>query len=326
MRTAFSVLFLTFLAGIPTWAQEAIALGLKGPVHIVLTEEFGTPDGASPSEPTGSTFEVYEQGGYMREFFRYKPDGSLWTHTVYERKGPQIFRMQVTSTAPPIESHTEQNVFDAQGRVIETDTYDANGVLVSRFKGEFVEQQPNASIYRRTVSKADGTESTAESIETTDPETGLTHQVETRDGKTEADWLIQRNRDGTVENDKIVYKDGSYNERDRKADGTTVEDKYSAKTKSHTYQKTDAQGHLIEVIEKSDSHYIRCTYSFDKGGRPTGQINYDAAGNILDKSTAEYRDDSHGNWVEKKSIVWDTKSDPMQPKIVQSTLRTINYY
>lgn len=76
----------------------------------------------------------------------------------------------------------------------------------------------------------------------------------------------------------------------------------------------------------SDSHYIRCTYSFDKEGRSTGQINYDADGNILDKSTAEYPDDSHGNWVEKKSIVWNTKADPMQPKIVENTLRTINYY
>ena len=80
------------------------------------------------------------------------------------------------------------------------------------------------------------------------------------------------------------------------------------------------------MIEKSDSQYIRCTYSFDKEGRPTGQINYDAAGNVIDKSTAEYRDDPHGNWIEKKSIVWDTKVEPMQPKIIMTTLRTINYY
>ena len=80
------------------------------------------------------------------------------------------------------------------------------------------------------------------------------------------------------------------------------------------------------MTEQSDSYNIRCTYSFDKEGRSTGQINYDAAGNIIDKSTAEYRADSHGNWVEKKSIVWDTKAEPMQPKIIMATLRTINYY
>ena len=97
-------------------------------------------------------------------------------------------------------------------------------------------------------------------------------------------------------------------------------------TKSHTYQESDAQGHLIEMVEKSDSYYIRCTYSFDAEGRSTGQTNYDATGKILDKSTAEYRDDSHGNWIEKKSILWDTKTEPVQPKIVLTTLRTINYY
>jgi hypothetical protein len=126
--------------------------------------------------------------------------------------------------------------------------------------------------------------------------------------------------------DKIVYADGSYNERERRADGTTLEDRYSAATKSHTYQTSDAHGNLIEVIQGSHSQYIRCTYSFDKDGRSTWQVNYDASGNIVDKSTAEYRNDSHGNWIEKKSIVWDTKADPMQPKIALTTLRTINYY
>ena len=188
-----------------------------------------------------------------------------------------------------------------------------------------LQQDSNSDKLRRTETNADGTESMAEINETADPKTGITHQVETRNGKPQTDWVIQRNPDGTGK-DRIVYADGSYNERERRSDGTTVEDRYSAQTRSHTYQKSDTQRHLIEVITQSDSHYIRCTYSFDKDGRSTGQINYDAAGNILDKSTAEYRNDSHGNWVEKKSIVWDTRADPMQPKIVLTTLRTINYY
>src|SRR5882757_2685229 len=82
--------------------------------------------------------------------------------------------------------------------------------------------------------------------------------------------------------------------------------------------------HLVEVVEKSDSNYIRCTYSFDEAGRPTGRTNYDASGKILDKSTVEYRDDAHGNWIEKKAIVWDTKSEPMKQKIVVTNLRTIS--
>jgi hypothetical protein len=144
--------------------------------------------------------------------------------------------------------------------------------------------------------------------------------------KSETDWLIQRNDKGKPEKDKIVMADGSYNERERRPDGTTVEDRYSATTKSHTYQKSDAHGHLIEVMQESDSGYIRCTYSFDEDGQPTGQINYDAFGKILDKSTVEYRDDAHGNWIEKKAVVWDTKSEPIKQRIVSISLRTINYY
>ena len=323
MRLAFTILFLNLLAGLSAWAQEALAIGLKGPVHSVLTEEF-TSEGGVHREPSGSVLEIYDREGYQLDVYRYKPDGSIWVHTVIDRKGPLVSRMQVTGTAP-FESSSTQNVSDARGRVIETDRYDANGVLVSKSKGEFVDDQSNSSSYRHTESNANGIESTEEISETNDPKTGITHQVETRNGKPQTDWVIRRNPDGTAK-DKIVYADGSYNEREQRSDGTTVEDRYSALTKSHTYQKSDAQGHLIEVIEQSDTQYIRCTYSFDKDGRSTGLINYDAAGNILDKSTAEYRNDSHGNWVEKKSIVWETKAEPMQPKIVQTTLRTINYY
>jgi len=324
MRTAFLVLVLMAVTQIPASSQEAKVVGLKGPVHSVLTEEF-TSEGGTRPEPSGSVLEIFDRQGYQLEVYRYKPDGSLWVHTVFDRKGPLVSRTQTTGVAP-FESGSTQNFFDTQGRLIGMDTYDVNGALVSRSRGEFMEQQPDSTIYRRTETKADGSESTAESTETTDPETGLTHQIEIRDGKPEADWVIQRNKDGTLEKDKIVYKDGSFNERERKADGTTVEDRYFAPTNSHTYQKSDTHGHLIEVLEKSDSHYIRCTYSFDESGRPTGQINYDADANILDKSTTEYRDDSHGNWIEKKSTVWDTKTEPLQPKIVATTLRTINYY
>jgi hypothetical protein len=304
-------------------AQEAAAVGLKGKIHIVSTEEFRSEDGVR-REVTGSTIDVYDPNGYQLEFFRYKPDGSLWTHTVYIRNGWQIFKTQTTGT-PPFRDGSTQNVFDAEGRAIETDTYDENGDLVSKSTNDLVEKQGNTTVYQRTETSASGSASRTEVSDTTDLQSGVTHQVETRDWKPDTDWVIQRNADGT-EKDKIVYADGSYNERERRADGTTVEDRYSAQTKSHTYQKGDAQRHLIEVIQGSDSQYIRCTYSFKEQGRSTGQINYDAAGNILDKSTAEYRNDGHGNWVEKKSVVWDPKSEPMQPKIIMTTLRTINYY
>lgn len=324
VRLAFAILFISFMVGAPAWAQEALAVGLKGPVHTVLAEEFKSDDGVH-REAMGSTLDIYDSKGYQLEFFRYKPDGSLWAHMVYSRDGSRIFKIQATGI-PPFRSSSTQNVFDAEGHVIETDTYDQNGTLISKSTNDLVQQHGDSATYLRRETSADGADSTAEINETTDPQRGITRQVQTKDGKPDTDWVIQRNADGKPVKDKIVYADGSYNERERRADGTTVEDRYSAATKSHTYQTSDAHGNLIEVIQGSDSQYIRCTYSFGTDGRPTGQINYDAAGKILDKSTVEYEDDSHDNWVEKKSMVWDTKLDPLEPKIVLTTLRTINYY
>ncbi len=324
MRRNWLALILILLVRLPSWGQEAAVVGLKGHVHTVLTEEFINENGAS-RQSRGSTFDVYDPQGYELEFYRYKPDGALWVHSITSRNGEQVFSSQTTGTTP-FESFSIQNVLDGEGRVIETDTYNADGVLTKKSANEFLEKRTESTTYRSTESNADGTENTREVIESTDPKTGITHQIATMNGKPETDWVIQRNEKGGPEKDKIVYADGSYNERERRPDGTTVEDRYSASTKSHSYQTSDARGQLTEVASKSDSSYIRCTYSFDKTGRPTGQINYDASGKILDKSTIEYQDDSSGNWTEEKIIIWDTMSEPMKQKIIVTNLRTINYY
>src|SRR5882724_3330639 len=115
-----AALILMLLVRLPSWCQEATAVGMKGRVHTVLTEEFSDENGL-PRESRGSTFEVYDPHGYQLEIYRYKPDGSLWVHTIFSRNGEQILKMQTTGTAP-FENVTVQNVFDADGNVIETDT------------------------------------------------------------------------------------------------------------------------------------------------------------------------------------------------------------
>jgi len=297
---------------------------MKGRVHTVLTEEFSDENGL-PRESRGSTFEVYDPHGYQLEIYRYKPDGSLWVHTIFSRNGEQILKMQTTGTAP-FENVTVQNVFDADGNVIETDTYDADGVLTKKSTNEFLEKRTESNTYRSIESGVEGAVNTREVVESTDPKTGITHQIATMNGKPETDWVIQRGGDGVPEKDKIIYADGSYNERERRSDGTSVEDRYSASTKRHTYQTSDPRGNVTEVIQKADSDYVRWTYSFDETGRPTGQVNYDASWKILDKSTIEYQDDPSGNWTEKKIIVWDTPSEPMKAKIIVTSLRAMNYY
>ena len=324
MRTFCLALILTFLVQHPSQSQEASALWLKGPVYTVLTEEFSDENSTS-HQSSGSAFDIYDRKGYLLELYRYKPDGSMWAHTIFSRKGEQIFKSETTGTAPS-ENFSVLNAYDADGHIVETNTYNADGFLTKKTKNEFLENRPESTTYRSIESDVEGTENTREIVESTDSKSGLTHQIATMNGKPETDWVIQRDGNGVPQKDKIILADGSYNERERGADGTTVEDRYFASSNSHTYQKTDAQGHRIEVVNKSGSSYIRCTYSFDQDGRPTGQVNYDAAGKILDKSTIEYQDDSFGNWTEKKIILWDTTSEPMKRKMVATSLRTINYY
>src|SRR5438034_1641765 len=148
--------------------------------------------------------------------------------------------MQTTGTAP-FENVSVQNVFDADGNIIETDTYDAEGVLTKKSTNEFLEKRTESTTYRSIES---GAVNTREVVESIDPKTGITHQIATMNGKPETDWVIQRGGDGVPERDKIIYVDGSYNERERSSDGTTVEDRYSASTNSHTYQTSDERGNL----------------------------------------------------------------------------------
>ncbi|MGH9864412.1 MAG: hypothetical protein ACRD4H_03250 [Candidatus Acidiferrales bacterium] len=318
--SAALLIVVPILTAQPVQSQQPL-LGFKGRVASVLTEEFASPDGAS-REPNGSTLDIYDPAGNEVEFFRYKPDSSVWQHIVYYRNGPRVFRVDETGTAP-YDSQSEQTFYDAEGHELEHDMYDANGVLTSKSTYNLVQQLPNSTISEQTDTKQ-GAKSTTITTETTDPQTGITHQIATKNGQPYYDWVFHRSAHGA--DHKIIYADGSYAEHYRRSDGTTIQDSYYAPDKSHNYEKLDALGHTVEVIFKSNSNYLRCTYLFDKAGRQTAQINYDASGNILEKTTAEYRDDSHGNWIEKKSIVWNTKAEPMQPETVTFTLRIIDYY
>lgn len=240
--------------------DEASLLGLRGHVHTVLTENFSSKAGVS-RESLNSSFDIYDSRGYQLEGYLYKPDGSLWAHTIISRDGEKIFRSETTGTVP-FESFSTQNIFDAHGNVIETDTYDADGTLSKKVTvGEVIEDAA---------------------------EEGPAHDSAREQGAQASSEAISM--------------------------------------ASHRTQTSDAQGRLIEAIDDSNSKHIRCTYSYDEAGRPSGQINYDAAGKVVEESSTEYRTDSTGNWVEKTTIVWDTTSDPMKPKIVETSLRTINYY
>jgi hypothetical protein len=305
-------------------AQDARLVGLQGRVHTVLTEEFDYQDSVS-GQSRGSSYDVYDPEGYQLEVYRYKPDGSVWVHTILTRKGWRIFKSQTTGSAP-FETSSMQQIYDGEGRLIETDTYDGNGTLVKKSTNDFEKDRDGTTIVLFRGSSSDGKESVRHIVETTDPVTGISHQIATLNGRPETDWTIERTNSGKPVKDKIVYGDGSSNERVSMPDGSRVEEWHSGQSERHTYQKTDAQGRIIEVIQESGKSYVRCTYSFDKKGRDTGQINYDRSGGILSKSSLEYSDDAAGNWIEKKVFIWDKTRESPQEKLALTSLRTITYY
>jgi hypothetical protein len=220
---------------LPALPQEAIAARLVGNVHSVLTEDIDYQEDQS-GVSRGSVFELYDLKGYQLELYRYKHDGSLWAHTVFIRDGWKIFELQATGTAP-FESTTTRNFFDAEGHIVERDTYNENGILINQSKNEFLLNQSDETAVRSRETGENGEEHIRDIEEKTDPKTGITRQVVMMNGQPETDWTIQRNESGELLKDKIVYADGSYNERERMPDGTTVEDRYSSVGKGHTYQK-----------------------------------------------------------------------------------------
>ena len=100
-------------------------VGLRGPVHTVLTENFVYRDNPQ-GKLTDSALVIYDPEGYLLEEYHYDPDCSQRFHTKYTRKGRQVFKTETTGAIPG-EDRTFVQSFNAHGLVTETETYDGNG-------------------------------------------------------------------------------------------------------------------------------------------------------------------------------------------------------
>jgi putative transposase len=109
----------------PAKNGEAAVIGLRGPVHSVLTENFNYRDN-SQGKPTESALAIYDPEGYLLEEYHYEPGGALRLHTKYTRKGWQVFKTETTS-AIPSEDRTFVQSFNSAGLVTGTETYDGSG-------------------------------------------------------------------------------------------------------------------------------------------------------------------------------------------------------
>ena len=199
--------------------------------------------------------------------------------------------------------------------------------LISKTKNDFPSRSGGATVSTSQEANGDGAVSTTETIdESTDPATGLSRQTTTKDGEPYTDWLIQRDISGKPVADALRFADGSFNEREVKPDGTTVEHKYWAPTKTHTYQTTDAHNRVLEVVNDSPGDYTKTTFRYDEAGRQTEIANYDRSGKLLRKGITEYQEDVNGNWIEQKESDWDVTLGNKPPKLGSVNRRTITYY
>jgi hypothetical protein len=238
-------------------------------VHSVLTETFDHRESLQAT-PSGSTLVIYDPEGYLLDEYRYEPDGSLHSHTKYTRRAWQVYRTETTSVVAS-ENRTFVQSFNPDGLVTGTETYDGNGSLIGKTTNDFAQASRGATVSTSQEVKPDGAVVTIKTgDESPDAATGLSRQSSTKDGKPYTDWLIQRDRNGKPIADALRFADGSFNERDVKPEGTTIEHKYWAPTKTHTYQTTDANNRVLEVIDDSPGHYTKTTYRYDGAGRQTG--------------------------------------------------------
>jgi YD repeat-containing protein len=309
----------------PAKNNEATMAGLRGPVRSVLTENFNYQDN-SQGKPAESALAIYDPEEFLLEEYRYEPDGSLRSHIKYTRKGWQVYRTETTSVVDS-ENRTFVQSFNSAGLVTGTETYDGSGSLISKTKNDFPSTSAGATVSTLQEANGEGAVSTTETIdESTDPSTGLSRQSASKDGKPYYDWLIQRDTSGKPVADALRFVDGSFNEREVKPDGTTLEHKYWAPTKTHTYQTTDANNRVIEVINDAPGDYTKTTYHYDGSGRRTEIANYDHSGKLLRKGITRYQDDGNGNWIEQREYNWDVTLGNKPPKLGLVNRRTITYY
>jgi hypothetical protein len=309
----------------PAKNSEAAMVGLHGPVHTVITENFEYRDNPQ-GKLTSSSLVIYDPEGYLLEEYHYEPNGSQRLHTKYTRKGWQVFKTETTG-AIPSEDRTFVQSFNSHGLVTGTETYDGSGSLLSKTKNDFPSSSGGVTVSTSQETNGDGVLSITETIDkSTDPAIGLSRQTTTKDGNPYTDWLIQRDTGGKPVADALRFADGSFNEREVKPDGTTVEHKYWAPTKTHTFQTTDAHNQVLEVINDSPGDYTKTTYRYDKAGRQTEIVNYDHSGKLLRKGITEYQEDANENWTEQKESDWDVTLGKKPPKLGSVNRRTITYY
>ncbi len=296
-RRPFAFVFFVFLFSPfcfgqqPATGSTAGTRGLRGAVQSVSTENFiCNADGKEI--PAHSDRSVYDRTGYETQFDEYDSLHRLRSHSEYTWNGSRLLKAEITN---PFSKQKSVQLYNSEGVVTETDSYDGNGVLSARIVNDSAlqKEKPVVSTKRAT----DGSIST-----------------------------IERSADGsfkesTVKPDGTVVIHAHYRASPQPPLFLPVGDNVY----DDWYQTSDANNRPLEFIEEPPTgEYRRFSSRYDKSGREIESATYDRFGKLLAETTFQYlQEDENGNWTEQE--IWArTESNPA--RLHQVTYRTITYY
>lgn len=162
-RASLAIVFFLFLfspfcvsSEQPHPGSTAAIDGLRGPVRSVLIETFIYRDKGEKT-PIKAERRIYDHAGYETEFYEYDSRGILLRQTVCTRNGSHLVK---TETINLVSKEKTLQIYNSDGAVTETDTYNSNGVLSAKIVNDasLNTEKPNVSIMRST----DGSISTIE--------------------------------------------------------------------------------------------------------------------------------------------------------------------
>jgi hypothetical protein len=275
----------------PTVVSTAAMSGLRDSVKSVFTEGFTYGDNGEKRPGCSERYIIYDRTGYEMERYEYDSRG-LRSQTVYTRSDGHLVK---TETTNPFSKQKSVQLYNSEGAVTETDSYDSNGILTAK--------TANDSPVKKEKSTVSTTRATDGGIST-----------------------IERFADGsfkeiTVKPDGTTVVHAHYRASPQPPLLLPAGDNIYG----DWYQTSDANNRLLEFVEEPPTgEYRRISIRYDTAGRQVETTTYDRPGKLLGETTFQYlHEDEHGNWLEQQ--IW-TGTGSKPAKLYQVTHRTITYY
>ena len=264
--------------------------GLHGAVQSVSSESFiFTDDGQKISAPAERS--IFDRTGYETEFYEYDPRGVLLFHTVFTRNGSHLVKAEITN---PASMQKSVRLYNSEGSVTETDTYDANGTLTGKTVND-----PSVGKEKATVSTKRMTDGSISTIEQS-ADGSFKESIVKPDGTT----VVHAHYRASGQQQSLPSGDNAYGD---------------------WFQTSDESNRPLEYIEEPPTgRYLRTASRYDKGGQVIETDTYDRSEKLLGQTTFRYlREDENGNWTEQE--IW-SKTSSDSAKLRQVIHRTITYY